>query len=198
MLASGGLALPPREPAPGYTQKLFEELGKQYVIKEDVITYLVQEVGCAGLYDFCKLFAGAKDIGKLMKKVGLEEKDVPLQTARLWRAWEAVVETAAAVAKMADRRVDDATRDAPQAKPGLDEARKQYWQQRSPDLPIEAAPSDQSLSGALRESSTSLLTIRPVERAGWVEPARTTAINLVFKGSGPCWKAPAKRERSIR
>ena len=51
MLAIGGLALPQKEASPEDTQKLFEELGKQYVIKKEAITYLVKVVGCADLHD---------------------------------------------------------------------------------------------------------------------------------------------------
>ena len=64
-------------------------------------------MGLQDLFDFVHLFADYKSIGDLVLKVGLGEAEVPLQTARLRRAWQTVRDTADNAAKLKAKRDED-------------------------------------------------------------------------------------------
>ena len=164
-LSIGGVNVPARVAPCADAGGLFKELGVAYGVNDKVCNYLVGTVGLQDLFDFVHLFADYKSIGDLVLKVGLGEAEVPLQTARLRRAWQAVRDTADDAAKLKAKRDEDVDLDAPLPKPELDRLREVFWRRYKVQWPVHLAPADALLSRVAREFSSRLLTIRPVAKS---------------------------------
>lgn len=165
-LSIGGVAVPVREASCADVKGLFTELGNAYGLDAKVVNHLVDTVGVQDLIDFLRLFTDHKGIGEFVEKVvGLDKKDVPLQTARLRRAWQAVTDTAADADKLKSKQNEGVDLDTPLPKPELDRLREVFWRRHRQQWPVHLEPSDALLSRTAREFTSRLLTIRPVAKS---------------------------------
>jgi hypothetical protein len=89
VLSIEGLDIPmPLAPCPD-AMSLFKQLGVAYGVHDKVVEYLVDVVRLEHIFDFVHLFTDYQAVGEFVGKIGLDEPELPLQTARLRRAWKA-------------------------------------------------------------------------------------------------------------
>ena len=82
-----------------------------------------------------RLFDDHKSVADTCAKMGLEAAHLPLQVARLRRAWQAVRNTADDAAKLKKKRDEDVDLDTPLPKPELDKLRELVWRRYKVVLP---------------------------------------------------------------